>query len=77
MTNIVLFVVSRLNTDIEMVQGVLSTGFSNLIRSFVMIFSVVFLLFSISARLTGILLLGVLGIMIIGTIIAICMYGIG
>ena len=63
-----------MNSDIEMVQGVLSTGFSNLIRSFVMITSVIILLFTISPKLTGILLLGVLGIMIVGATIAICMY---
>ena len=66
-----------MNSDIETVQGVLSTGFSNLIRSFVMITSVVILLFTISPKLTGILLLGVLGIMVVGATIAICMYQIG
>ena len=60
-----------MNTDIELVNTVLSTGFSNLIRCLVFIVAVLILLFSISVQITWLVLLGVLAIMIVGVIVGV------
>ena len=60
-----------MNTDIELVNTVLSTGFSNLIRCLVFIVAVLILLFSISVQITWVVMLGVLAIMIVGVIVGV------
>lgn len=72
-----LILVSRMNSDVEIVQSVLSTGFSNLMKNTIVIIAVIVLLLSISASLTGIVVLGVLLVMVAGTIFAIVMSTLG
>lgn len=69
--------VSRMNSDIEIVQSSLSTSFSELIRSLLFIIVVLNILFSISAKLTGITLGGVFVIFVAGAIFACSMSVLG
>ena len=66
-----------MNSDVEIVQTVLSTGFSNLVQCLIFIVAVLIILFSISAQLTWIVLLGVMGMMVSGIFFAITMYFLG
>ena len=72
-----LILVSRMNSDVEIVQSVLSTGFSNLAKNTIVITAVIVLLLTISASLTGIVVLGVLLVMLAGTVFAIVMSTLG
>ena len=53
-------VASRLNSDTEVVQEYLSTGFQGFIQSIVFLFGMFCVLFYISSKLTGVVLLGML-----------------
>ena len=66
-----------MNSDIEIVQSVLSTGLSNLAKNIIVITAVIVLLLSISASLTGIVVLGVLLVMLAGTVFAVIMSKLG
>ena len=72
-----LILVSRMNSDVEIVQSVLSTGFSNLAKNTLVITCVIILLLTISASLTGIVVGSVLLVMIAGTVFAIAMSKLG